>query len=93
MSGFALHFTDLANVGAGTNSSQWIQFDATVSEVEDLLFTDYFYWEHSSTGSENIAAEEYHIPAHVQTHIDCKRSQQPSLDPLPGKQVAEVFQY
>lgn len=51
---------------------QWIQFDATVAEAEDLLFTDYFYWEHSSTGSENIAAEEYHIPAHVQTHIDCE---------------------
>jgi tripeptidyl-peptidase I len=55
-----------------TDFIQWIQFDATVTEVENLLFTDYFYWEHSSTGSENIAAEEYHVPAHVQTHIDCK---------------------
>ncbi|KAI3400610.1 hypothetical protein diail_2322 [Diaporthe ilicicola] len=53
-----------------TDILQWIQFDATTAEVEDLLFTDYFYWEHSPTGSENIAAEEYHIPAHVQTHID-----------------------
>lgn len=51
---------------------QWIQFDATVAEAEDILFTDYFYWEHSSTGSENIAAEEYHIPSHVQAHIDCQ---------------------
>lgn len=51
---------------------QWIQFDATTAEVEDLLFTDYFYWEHGPTGSENIAAEEYHIPSNVQTHIDCK---------------------
>lgn len=55
-----------------THNSQWIQFDATVEEVEDILFTDYFYWEHTSTGSENIAAEEYHIPSHVQTHIDCE---------------------
>lgn len=57
---------------AWTDTIQWIQFDATVAEAEDLLFTDYFYWEHSSTGSENIAAEEYHIPAHVQAHIDCE---------------------
>lgn len=75
MSRYALHLACLANIGTGTNYLQWVQFDATVSEVEDLLFTDYFYWEHSSTGSENIAAEEYHIPAHVQTHIDCKCSQ------------------
>lgn len=90
MSGYTLYFTDLANVGAGTNRFQWIQFDATVSEAEDLLFTDYFYWEHSSTGSENIAAEEYHIPAHVQTHIDCKCLQQRS-PPLQGEEVVEVF--
>ncbi|KAJ0109613.1 hypothetical protein J7T55_014175 [Diaporthe amygdali] len=51
-------------------NKQWIQFDATTAEVENLLVTDYYYWEHSPTGSENIAAEEYHIPAHVQTHID-----------------------
>jgi len=67
-----LYFTYPANVEPITHTTQWIQFDATVAEVEDLLFTDYFYWEHTSTGSENIAAGEYHIPAHVQTHIDCK---------------------
>lgn len=47
-----------------------MQFDATTKEAEDLLFTDYFVWEHTPTGSENIAAEAYHIPDDVQAHID-----------------------
>lgn len=49
---------------------QWIQFDATVAEAEDLLYTNYYWWEHAATSSQNIAAEEYHIPASIQKHID-----------------------
>ncbi|KAJ4416113.1 hypothetical protein N0V82_006957 [Gnomoniopsis sp. IMI 355080] len=51
-------------------NKQWIQFDATVAEVEELLYTDYFWWEHGPTGTENVAAEEYHIPFEVQKHVD-----------------------
>lgn len=49
---------------------KWIQFDATVAEAEDLLYTDYFWYQHGRTGTENVAAEEYHIPSKVQRHID-----------------------
>lgn len=53
-----------------SNILQWIQFDATAAQVENLLYTDFYYWKHGPTGTENIAAEEYHIPADVQKHID-----------------------
>jgi hypothetical protein len=49
---------------------QWLQFDARVSEVEGLLIADYFFFEHAGTGSHNIACDEYHLPAHIQDHID-----------------------
>ncbi|CAK7275494.1 hypothetical protein SEPCBS119000_006718 [Sporothrix epigloea] len=49
---------------------QWIQFDATVSEAEDLLMTDYHIYKHVESGASDLAAESYHVPAHVQEHID-----------------------
>ncbi|CAK7270744.1 hypothetical protein SEPCBS119000_004243 [Sporothrix epigloea] len=49
---------------------QWIQFDATVSEAEDLLMTDYHIYKHVESGASDLAAENYHVPAHVQEHID-----------------------
>ncbi len=41
-----------------------------MDEVEDLLVTDYYLWEHSSGAHKDIACEEYHVPAHIQEHID-----------------------
>ncbi|KAK6516966.1 hypothetical protein TWF506_006846 [Arthrobotrys conoides] len=49
---------------------QWVQFDALVSEVQNLLRTSYHVYEHSRSGRLNIACDEYHIPHHVQQHID-----------------------
>lgn len=37
--------------------------------MESLLYADFFLWEHFS-GSEDIAAEKYHVPIHIQEHID-----------------------
>lgn len=37
--------------------------------MESLLYADFFLWEHNS-GSEDIAAEKYHVPVHIQEHID-----------------------
>lgn len=51
-------------------NKQWIQFDATTAEAEDLLFTEFYVYEHRPTGTQNIASDEYHIPAHVREHID-----------------------
>jgi tripeptidyl-peptidase I len=55
-------------VGQSVNK-QWIQFDATAEEAETLLITDYYIWEHDS-GARDISAEGYHVPLHIQEHID-----------------------
>ena len=51
-------------------NKQWIQFDAYAEQVEDLLVTDFFEYEHLASGSKTIAVEEYHIPLHLREHID-----------------------
>jgi tripeptidyl-peptidase-1 len=51
-------------------NKQWIQFDAPVEEVEDLLYADYFVWEHGASGSTDVACEEYHVPGHLREHVD-----------------------
>ena len=43
--------------------------DVSTDEAEDLLFADYHIWE-SDDGSQDLATESYHVPAHVQEHID-----------------------
>jgi tripeptidyl-peptidase I len=48
---------------------KWIQFDATAAEVEDLLIAEFFVWEHVS-GTHDISTESYHVPTHIQEHID-----------------------
>jgi tripeptidyl-peptidase-1 len=53
-----------------STNKAWIAFDATTSEVEGLLYTEFHVYEHTATGTENIAAEEYHVPSHVREHID-----------------------
>ncbi|KAI1349367.1 peptidase S8/S53 domain-containing protein [Xylaria sp. FL0043] len=51
-------------------NKQWIQFDAPVDQVEDLLMTDYHVWEHKLTGAKDIGCDKYHVPKHVRSHID-----------------------
>ncbi|KAF4633910.1 hypothetical protein G7Y89_g4204 [Cudoniella acicularis] len=52
-----------------SSNKQWIQFDATAVEVEDLLVAEFYVWEHVS-GAHDISTEEYHVPSHIQEHID-----------------------
>ena len=47
----------------------WLNVDASVAEVEDLLKTEYKIYEHTS-GQEHIACEEYSVPQDVSRHID-----------------------
>jgi len=46
-----------------------MQFDVTVVEAEDLLFAEFYVWEHTS-GAQDISTEEYHVPTHIREHID-----------------------
>lgn len=47
----------------------WLKFDATIAEAEELLHTDYHVYEHDS-GATHIACESYNIPKHLQDHVD-----------------------
>lgn len=40
------------------------------SDAEDLLFADFYFWEDSTGTHRDIACDEYHIPTHIQEHID-----------------------
>ncbi|KAK7689950.1 hypothetical protein QCA50_006590 [Cerrena zonata] len=50
-------------------SKGWIEVNATVAEVEDLLDTEYHVYSHSS-GAEQISCHSYSVPLHVRDHID-----------------------
>ncbi|KAH5360136.1 hypothetical protein HBI48_104470 [Parastagonospora nodorum] len=48
----------------------WIEFSATVGEVEELLQTEYHYYRHKDSGGFRIACDEYGLPRHVREHVD-----------------------
>ncbi|KAF2113902.1 peptidase S8/S53 domain-containing protein [Lophiotrema nucula] len=48
----------------------WIEFSATVAEVEDLLNTQYHYYKHKASGGLRIACDEYGLPQAVRNHVD-----------------------
>ena len=51
-------------------NKQWIQFDASAAEAEQLLLTEFHEYEHAQHGTRDIAAAHYHVPHTVQPHID-----------------------
>ena len=40
-------------------NKQWLQFDAITKEVEGLLRTEYYVYEHLESGDSSIACEEF----------------------------------
>ncbi|OQN98397.1 hypothetical protein B0A48_15665 [Cryoendolithus antarcticus] len=60
---------EMDSVSQSTNK-QWLQFDASASKAEELLKTEYHEYEHVATGKTGIACDAYHLPAHVQSHVD-----------------------
>ncbi|PPQ68887.1 hypothetical protein CVT25_009010 [Psilocybe cyanescens] len=67
--------TWLANAGFGTSrvrlssSKSWMQINATIEEAERLLRTKYHVYEHRD-GTQHIACKDYHLPAHVASHVE-----------------------
>ncbi|KAL9614182.1 MAG: hypothetical protein Q9167_001334 [Letrouitia subvulpina] len=53
-----------------STNKQWLQFDAATEEVERLLDTEYYHFEHLDSGKSNIACDGYSVPGHVQLHVD-----------------------
>ncbi|KAF7527340.1 hypothetical protein G7054_g10491 [Neopestalotiopsis clavispora] len=48
----------------------WLEFKATVQEVERLLKTEYHVYQHGQHGNLHVACDKYHVPSHLTEHID-----------------------
>jgi tripeptidyl-peptidase I len=48
----------------------WLQFDASIQEMETLLQTKYTYYEHVTGGRKHIGCEEYNVPLELTGHIE-----------------------
>ncbi|CAJ2502332.1 Uu.00g097260.m01.CDS01 [Anthostomella pinea] len=48
----------------------WVQFDGTVEEAENLFATEYWHFEHVENGGHRLAVDAYSLPEHVQKHVD-----------------------
>jgi len=68
----------------------WIEFDATVAEMEQLLRTQYHIYQHQDLGGYRIACDSYHVPEDVRSHIDfiMPTVQLDGLRPVAQKKVA-----
>lgn len=64
-----LHDAGHHSFGLSANK-QWIELDMPVSKLEELLKTKYHHYDHPRTGKATIACDQYHVPAHVQEHVD-----------------------
>ncbi|KAF1990249.1 putative alkaline serine protease AorO [Aulographum hederae CBS 113979] len=53
-----------------SDNKQWIQFDATTGELEDLTKAAYHEYEHTATGGMTVGCDEYSLPSHVRPHVD-----------------------
>ncbi|KLO15522.1 subtilisin-like protein [Schizopora paradoxa] len=51
-------------------SRGWIDFNATVDEIESILQAEYHVFKHEDTGKEHVACDSYSVPHHVKEHID-----------------------
>ncbi|RKU41457.1 hypothetical protein DL546_002597 [Coniochaeta pulveracea] len=66
----------LASVGVPADrilqsvNKQWLAFDVPVHRAEEILHTQYYIYQHTESGIHNIACPDYHVPRHVQAHID-----------------------
>ena len=48
----------------------WLAADIPASHAEHLFMSELYEYEDSNTGNIRMGCEEYHVPVHVQEHID-----------------------
>lgn len=53
-----------------SSNLQWIQFHATVTELEKLINATYDIYENQKTGIRQVGTDEYSIPSELLDHID-----------------------
>ncbi|PMB69550.1 Tripeptidyl-peptidase sed1 [Beauveria bassiana] len=51
-------------------SRGFVDFQATTEKLESLLQTKYHVYEHRSTGSQHLGADEYHLPRAISDVVD-----------------------
>jgi tripeptidyl-peptidase-1 len=52
-----------------SHGKNWFNFEASITEVESLLKTEYKIYRHDS-GQDHIACEDYSVPQEVSEHVD-----------------------
>ena len=62
-----------------------MQFDATAEELERLVLAEFHHYQHTATGNINVGCDEYHVPRHVQKHVDYITPGLKLLTPSPSK--------
>ena len=53
-----------------STNKQWMQFDAKVEVLEELVKARFHEYHHVDSGVTHVACDEYHVPAHIQKHVD-----------------------
>ncbi|KAK5116014.1 hypothetical protein LTR62_000470 [Meristemomyces frigidus] len=53
-----------------SDNKAWLAFHATVEQAEKLLRTEYHEYEDVHTGGVLPACDQYHLPRHIQQHVD-----------------------
>jgi tripeptidyl-peptidase-1 len=53
-----------------SSNRQWIQFHATVEELEKLVNATYDIYENTKTGTLQVGTDEYSLPVELLDHID-----------------------
>jgi tripeptidyl-peptidase-1 len=53
-----------------TDNKAWFAFHATAEQLESLLHTEFHEFEHAHTQRLAPACDRYHVPEHIQQHVD-----------------------
>lgn len=59
--------SDRIRIAKGQN---WVRFNATINEAEDLLHTEYKVYNHPKTGKPILGCDHYSIPSFLVDHVD-----------------------
>jgi tripeptidyl-peptidase-1 len=70
-----------------SSNKAWLQFDASIEEMEQLLQTKYHYYEHVNGGRKDIGCEDYLVPAALSDHIDYVT---PGVKPLATRSMGDI---
>ncbi|EUC42563.1 hypothetical protein COCMIDRAFT_103191 [Bipolaris oryzae ATCC 44560] len=65
-----LPVADLTKPITQSKNKAWIEFSATVQQLEDLLGTEFHHYHHTDSGRTVAATEAYYVPVSVVEHVD-----------------------